>query len=187
MVPATTGATETQMAKLETTVLPIARTFDHKQHGRIGVVNMEAAVAYVSIDGKELPIQSVEYLLTFALQNLQDAYAGADSADEAKARWEKKLDRLIEGSIGVREAGDGASALTKAIRGVVGDMLRQAGKWKAVIGELDEDKRSDALDAIFAKQPEAKQAAIRATAEERMAEAAARKAQAKELASGLDV
>lgn len=175
------------MAKLETTVLPIARTFDHKQHGRIGVVNMEAAVAYVSIDGKELPIQSVEYLLTFALQNLQDAYAGADNAEEAVARWQKKLDRLIEGSIGVREAGDGASALTKAIRGVVGDMLRGAGKWKDVIGTLDEDKRAEKLDEIFAKQSKDKAEAITATAQERMAEAAKRKEQAKALASGLDV
>lgn len=130
-------------------------------------------------------MSSVEYLLTFALQNLQDAYAGAESAAEAQARWQKKLDRLIEGSIGVREAGDGASALTKSIRAVIGDMLRQAKKWQEVIGALDEDKRGEALDAIFAKQPEAKQAAIRATAEERIREAEARKAQAKEMASGL--
>ena len=73
------------MAKLETNVIPVSRTFDHKAHGRIGIVNMEAAVAYIAIDGKELPVSSIEYLLTFALQNLQDAYAGADSAAEATA------------------------------------------------------------------------------------------------------
>lgn len=165
----------------------IARAFDHKQHGRIGIVNVEADVKSITVEGKELPATSVEYLLTFALQNLQDAYAGADSADEAKARWQKKLDRLIEGSIGVREAGDGASALTKAIRGVVGDMLRGAGKWKDVIGGLDEDKRAEKLDEIFAKQSKDKAEAITATAQERMAEAAKRKEQAKALASGLDV
>lgn len=163
----------------------IARAFDHKAHGRIGLVEVEADVKSITIGGKELPAASVEYLLTFALQSFQDAYAGADSAEDAIGRFNKKLDRVIAGTIGVREAGDGASAETKAIRGVVGDMLRQAKQWQTIIGDLDEDKRPDMLDAIFAKQPEAKQAAIRATAQERMAEAAARKAQAKELASGL--
>ena len=175
------------MAKLETNVIPVSRTFDHKAHGRIGIVNMEAAVAYIAIDGKELPVSSIEYLLTFALQNLQDAYAGADSAAEATARWQKKLDRLLEGTIGVREAGDGASAMTKAIRGVIGESLRALGKWKEVIGSLDEDKRDAKLDEIFAKQPEAKQVALREKAEAKLAEAAARKAQAKELASGLSL
>ena len=165
----------------------IARAFDHKQHGRIGLVEMEADVKSVTIGGKELPATSVEYLLTFALQNLQDAYAGAESAADATGRFQKKLDRLLEGTIGVREAGDGASAETKAIRNVIGDMLRGAGKWKEVIGALDEDDRPAKLDEIFAKQPEAKQEAIRTTARERMAEAAARKAQAKEMASGLSL
>lgn len=163
----------------------IARAFDHKSHGRIGIVEMECDIKSVTIGGVALPDASVEYLMTFALQNLQDAYAGANSAADAQARWAKKLDRLMKGEIGVREAGDGASAETKAIRAIIGDSLRAAGKWKEVIGALDEDKRDDALDAIFAKQPEAKQTALRAAAQERMAEAAARKAAAKEMASGL--
>lgn len=165
----------------------IARAFDHKTHGRIGLVEVVAEVGSITIGGKKLPDTSVEYLLNFAMQNLQDAYAGADSAADAVGRFQKKLDRLLEGTIGTREAGDGASAETRAIRGVIGDMLRGAGKWKEVIGALDEDKREAALDEIFAKQPEAKQTAIRTTAQERMAEAAARKAQAKELASGLSL
>ena len=56
---------ETEMTKFT-----IARAFDHKTHGRIGLVNLEADVKAVTIDGKELPATSVEYLLTFALQNL---------------------------------------------------------------------------------------------------------------------
>jgi hypothetical protein len=176
------------MAKnIDVTTLAIARTFDHKVHGRVGVIQMQADVGLFTIDGKTLPQSSVEYLLTFALQSFQDAYAGAENAEDAVGRFNKKLDRVIAGTIGLREAGDGASAETKAIRGVIGDMLRAAKQWQTVIGELDEDKRADMLDAIFAKQPEAKQATIRATAQERMAEAAARKAQAKELASGLSL
>lgn len=167
------------------TKFTIARTFDHKTFGRIGLVEMEADCKAITIGGKELPSASVEYLLTFALQNLQDAYAGAESADEAKARWQKKLDRLIDGSIGTRSVGDGASALQRMIRTVVGDMLRSAGKWKEVTEGKDDAERASLLDTIFEKQPEAKQAAIKATAEGRIAEAEARKAQAKEMASGL--
>lgn len=173
------------MAKINT--VTVARSFDHKVHGRIGVVNLSAEVGTVTIDGKELPATSVEYLLTFALQNLQDAYAGADSADDAKGRFEKKLARLVEGTIGTREAGDGASAETKAVRAVIGDMLRAAGKWKEVIGSLDEDKREARLDEVFAKQSEAGQAGIVAKAKERMEEAAKRKAAAKAMASGLEL
>lgn len=169
------------------TKFTIARTFDHKAHGRIGLIECEADVKSLTIGGVAVPDASIEYLLTFAFQNLQDAYAGADSAADAQARFAKKLDRLMKGEIGVREAGDGASAETKAIRGVIGDMLRAAKQWKEVMGDKDEDARAAVLDAIFAKQPEAKQATIRATAQERMAEAAARKAQAKELASGLSL
>ena len=173
------------MTKLETKEYLVNRAFDHKAHGRIGVVEMSAGVSGVSINGKELPASSIEYLLTFALQNLQDAYAGAESAAEATARFEKKLARLIEGTIGAREAGDGASLETRTIRTIIGEMLRSAGKWKELTEGKDEAERAALLDAIFAKQPEAKQAAIRATAQERIKEAEARKAQAKEMASGL--
>lgn len=175
------------MAKIEVTTVPVSRAFDHKQHGRIGIVEMTAEVGSVTINGTVLPAASVEYLLTFSLQNLQDAYAGADSAADAQARWAKKLDRLLKGEIGVREAGDGASQLTMAIRAVIGESLRALGKWKEVIGSLDEDKRGAKLDEIFAKQPEAKQADITAKAKDKLAEAAARKAAAKEMASGLDL
>lgn len=165
----------------------IARAFDHKTHGRIGTVEMVANVTDITINGKKVPDASIEYLLTFALQNLQDAYAGADNATDAEARWAKKLDRLLKGEIGTREAGDGASQLTVAIRGVIAESLRALGKWKEVIGALDEDKRGDKLDEIFAKQPEAKQADITEKAKAKLAEAAARKAAAKEMASGLDL
>lgn len=165
----------------------IARAFDHKAHGRIGLVEVEADVKSVTIGGKELPASSVEYLLTFALQNLQDAYAGAESEADAKGRFNKKLDRLLAGTIGTREAGDGASAETRMVRSVVGDMLRDLGKWKEIIGSLDEDKRTDKLDEIFAKQPEAKQAAIMETVKTRLAEAEAKRKQATKLADGIEL
>ena len=169
------------MAKFE-----IARSFDHKQHGRIGIVNLTADVKAVTIDGKELPPASVEYLLTFALQNLQDAYAGADSADDAKARFEKKLARLIEGTIGVRTGGSGASPEEKMRRNVMAELLRKSDAGKEAL-KAHEDDRDEFLDAAFAKQPQAKQDAIMGLVAQRIEEARKRAEQAKALAGGIEL
>lgn len=170
------------MAK--TNEILINRAFDHKAHGRIGIVELTAEVGAVKIGGKELPASSVEYLLTFALQNLQDAYAGAESADDAKARFEKKLDRLVAGTIGTRMTGDSASAEERMRRTVMGELLRKsdAGKeaWKA-----HEDDRDEFLDALFDKQADAKKAEIMALVAERIEAALAKAKQAKALANGL--
>lgn len=89
----------------------IARVFAKREtekskwNGRIGSVEGKAEIGSFVINGKELPQASVDYLLHFALQSLQDAYAGAESMDEAVGAWEKKLAALIEGTIGVRGEG----------------------------------------------------------------------------------
>jgi hypothetical protein len=70
------------------------------------------------LDGKELPKSSREYLMIFALQSLQDAYAGAEDLDDAQARFEKKYTRLLNGEIGTREASGGTSDETDAQRHV---------------------------------------------------------------------
>jgi hypothetical protein len=162
----------------------IARAFDHKAFGRIGLVNMTASVGKVMIGDKELPASSVEYLLTFALQNLQDAYAGADSAEDATARFDKKLARLVDGTIGVREAGSGVSAEIKVRRTVMGELLRKSDAGKAAL-KAREDDRDVFLDEVFAKQAEAAQAAIMATVAERIAEAQAKAKQAAKLADSI--
>lgn len=75
--------------------------------GRIGAVELVADIASMSVNGNALPTASIDYLLNFSLQSLQDAYAGADDLAEATANWEKKLNALIEGTIGVRAGGSG--------------------------------------------------------------------------------
>lgn len=80
----------------------VNRSFTHRTYGEIGTVAMTADVAKVTINGTEIPEGSVEYLLHFALQSLQDAYAGAKNPTEATAAFDKKLKALIEGTIGVR-------------------------------------------------------------------------------------
>lgn len=164
----------------------INRAFDHKTHGRIGLVKMEADCKSITINGTELPASSVEYLLTFALQNLQDAYAGADSAADAQARFGKKLDRLIAGTIGVREAGDGASAEVKMIRTVLGETLRKTEKGKAA-WKAHEDDRAEWLDAVFAKQSDEVQAEIKAKADARLEEQRAKAKQVKALAESVEL
>lgn len=77
--------------------------------GRIGSVEMVADVNSIKIGGKALPVASIDYLLNFSLQSLQDAYAGAESLDEAVGNWTKKHDALLEGTIGVRQGGGGMS------------------------------------------------------------------------------
>lgn len=100
----------------------VKREFAHKTHGAIGAVHLTAQVDKVTVDGKELPGKSVEYLLNFALQSLQDAYAGAKTEAEAKSMFAKRLENVIAGTIGQRVGGGGQSEevrvaiqITKAI------------------------------------------------------------------------
>lgn len=100
----------------------VKRDFTHKTHGAIGAVHLVAQVDKVTVDGKELPGKSVEYLLNFALQSLQDAYAGAKTVAEAKSMFDKRLENVIAGTIGQRIGGGGQSEevrvaiqITKAI------------------------------------------------------------------------
>jgi hypothetical protein len=97
------------------TIHNIARVFAKREtaksdwSGRIGAVEMVADVASIKVNGNDLGTASIDYLLNFSLQSLQDAYAGAESLVEAEAAWQKKLDALIEGTIGVRSGGGGMS------------------------------------------------------------------------------
>lgn len=128
----------------------IEREFNHRTHGRIGTVTMVADVAGVTINGKDIPNESVEYLLTFALQTLQDAYAGAASAGEAQGLWEKKLEKLIAGEIGVRGSGDGASEETRVARSITKAMAKKnMGEGFKAFTDLPEADQNAKLDAWY--------------------------------------
>ena len=103
-----------------------------------------------TLDGKVLPRVSIEYLMNFSLQSLQDAYAGADSMDEAQANWTKKYNALVEGTIGQRSS-DGVDEETRVARKVVLAALI------AKYGKDSEQAKSDeaALDALFEKNKKA--------------------------------
>lgn len=81
------------------------RTYTHKTHGKIGQATLTAPDGEWTLDGKPIPESGVAHLLNFALQTLQDAYAGANSPVEAQGAFEKKRDAILNGTIGVRGGG----------------------------------------------------------------------------------
>lgn len=154
----------------------INREFNHKTYGAIGKVELVADVKTLTVDGEALPGDSVEYLLRFALQSLQDAYAGAKTEAEAKEFFGKKLKNLLAGEIGSRGPGNAVSEETRVGRVVMrelylakikgDDVARKA--WK----EMDEPAKIARLDAMIAKNAEA----ITPLVTKRMKEMAAEKA-----------
>jgi hypothetical protein len=121
--------------------------------GDIGRVVLETDASVIKLNGKPVPLQSMEYLLTFALQAFQDAYAGAQSAEEAKSFFEKKLAACIDGTIGVRGAGGGSvSEETRVIRQVVREILRKRLEKEAYEAKYKDD--DEAVDAAFVKNEE---------------------------------
>lgn len=132
----------------------VARTFTHRTFGEIGKIAMVADVAKVTIDGKEIPETSVEYLLHFALQSLQDAYAGAKNATEAAANFDKKLKALVEGTIGTRTGGNAGVTEEVAVqRSITRTMFKaKAGAkseaWAKFTG-LTDAEQGEKLDAWY--------------------------------------
>lgn len=141
----------------------VKREFNHRTHGEIGSVHLVAEVAKVTVDGKELPGKSVEYLLNFALQSLQDAYAGGKSQEEAKGLFDKKLAALMEGTIGTRTTGGGQSEETRVTLQVVRSILKAKLTKEAYEAYKEDD---DAVLAAFAKN----EAKLRPFVDERLAE-----------------
>lgn len=144
----------------------------------------------VSLNGTELPQAGVEHLLHFALQTLQDAYAGAKTLAEAQGAWALKLDRIAKGTIGVRfGGGDSVSETLRIQRQLVFDAVRAAARkaegktWKdsakkAEIDAMGEEAWNAKLDAAFAKN-EAHFVPLVAAEMERLAEARKTKAEAR--------
>lgn len=167
--------------------LNAARTYDHKKFGRIGVAELlvkSESDIIVMLNGKELPASSIDHLLTFALQSLQDAYAGAESEADAKERFNAKLERILNGTLGVRSGGAGVDPVMVEIRSIIrGDVKAAIGAetWKA----MEEDARNEAIDGVFAQQDEATQRALIDAAKAEIARKAAERAAKAELGKKL--
>jgi hypothetical protein len=131
--------------------LNASRTYDHKAYGRIGIAELlveSKSDIVVMLNGQELPPQSVDHLLTFALQTLQDAYAGAESETDAQERFNAKLERILAGTLGTRSGGNGVTEETRIMRMVLRPLVKDAvGKegWK----DMDETARVEAIDNAY--------------------------------------
>lgn len=127
----------------------------------------------MALDGETLPESSVKHLLTFALQTLQDAYAGADSYESAVGLWNCKLDKIKAGTIGTRGAGSGMTEFDRVAISVCrliylancGDEKRQAYKASSSAG------RDAIIAAFYAANEAALYDAVAAEVAERKAKA----------------
>jgi len=121
--------------------------------GEIGRIVLETDATVMKLNGKPIPLGSMEYLLTFALQAFQDAYAGAQSLGDATGNFNKKLDAVIAGTIGVRSGGGtSVSDETRISRQVVREILRK--KLDKTVYDRDYKDNDEAVDAAFAKNSE---------------------------------
>lgn len=163
------------------------RTFTHRTYGKIGDVTFTTPKGKYAINGTELPESSVAHLMTFALQTLQDAYAGAKSTDEALGAFNGKLDKLLNGTIGTRSGGDGADERTRVARQLVRGLVKakygaKSTEWTAFTG-LADDAQNAKLDAMYA----ANEAALASAVDEKIAELAAARAKRADLGKTVEI
>lgn len=166
--------------------MEITRTFTHRTFGKIGEVTLAAPKGKYVLNGNELPESSVAHLLSFALQTLQDAYAGAKSTDEAQGAFNGKYDKLINGTIGTRTGGDGVDERTRVARAIVRSAVKakfgaKSPDWAKFTG-LADDEQNAKLDAWFAKN----EATFGPAVDEKLAELAAARKKKEELAKAVD-
>lgn len=126
-------------------------------HGEVGSATFEITGKDLkfTLDGKELGEDSARHLMNFALQTLQDAYAGAKSLDEAKGSFAKKRDAIIAGTLGVRGSGEGVSERKHVERRITIANIKVALKSDAAklasFEALDDDAKNAKADEVYAK------------------------------------
>lgn len=160
-----------------------SRSYAHKTFGQIGAVTMTSPDGDWTINGTTVPERTVDHLLTFALQTLQDAYAGATGEADAKERFNSKLAKLIAGTLGVRSAGGAVvDEETRHMRIIMRSLVAaNFGKlaWKA----MEEEEKLEYIDAAYAGLEDEDRAAI----DEAVTEAIAAEKRAKGLSIKLNI
>lgn len=165
----------------------IIRNYAHRVHGQINEVKLTHNCDKMLIDGRELPAQSIEYLINFGLQSLQDAYANAKTQAEAAGAHLKKLEALLNGTIGTRSGGVSVTEATKVARTLVRALLKdkwgvKSAEWATFTGLSDDDAEAK-LDEIFEKNKDKLQARVDA----RLAELAAEREAKRKLVAEVEI
>ena len=136
----------------------------------------------------EFPIEAAVALMQYGVgRKFNDAVGGSDK--DAKTKVELATAMIEDwkaGKIG-RQPTASVPDEVKVRRAVVRELFNGAApdSAKAEFKALDATAQAAKLDAVFDKQPEAKQAAIMQVVAERIAAAKAKAEQAKQLGSGL--
>lgn len=130
---------------------------------------------------EDMPDNAILTLLAHGVQRkFNDAVGGSDKTAATKVELAEKMIEDYKNGITGRVAAAKVPELTVAIRAVIRRLLDK--DTKKALGELEADARNAKLDEIFAKQSDAKQAAITALAEKDIEEAKRRAAEAAQLA-----
>lgn len=115
----------------------------------------------VTLDGKTLGAASIGYLVAYgAKQSLADSYASAKDQSEFDAFLSKRLTKILEGTMSIREAGEArdpfeseviklAKARLDAIAKKQGKSLpkRDSEEYKSLLGKVRNGKAKDELEA----------------------------------------
>lgn len=137
------------------------RKFQHKSKEGVvtdfGIVAVEYE-AVISLNGNEMGERSVEHLIHYAMQSLQDQYAGVGTSKtvaEATAAFTTRLDKLVNGTIGIRSGTGGVDPLTTVMRSIARKFVK-AKLSKAEYKEkyTDNEDKNDYLDSVIDKKPE---------------------------------
>jgi hypothetical protein len=110
-------------------------------------VNMTLAVTIAalnrseSIETSDLPDASIEFLLNYgAKQLLNDSHVSGESAAEKAALVDKKLKKLYDGTLSIRDSNRGdalATEIKRLARKLAGDWFRKNGIKDKDIAEAD--------------------------------------------------
>lgn len=135
---------------------------------------------------EDFPLEAAVALMQYGVgRKFNDAVGGADKDAETKVSLaQAMIDDWKAGKIG-RQPREAVTDEVKMRRAVLTDLLKGNPAWDK-FKAMEAAERAEALDALYAKQPDAKREKLDKAVAERIAEAAAKRAKAAELASALD-
>ncbi len=108
----------------------------------------------VEIDFDTLPEKSKRYLVAYGIrQSLSDAFASAKDGDEFKAMLGKRVDSLLEGTVGMR-GGSGDPITREAKRLAEIEVKGALKKANVTISKIDPEKLKAAIAAHLAGNEE---------------------------------
>lgn len=171
------------MAKIETTLsaaqVAIAEALFNGSYA-VNIGKRSGDAINIPLPLADMPANAWLKIVNYGAQRtFNDAVGGSDTDTAAKAdKVREMIEQYLAGDIG-RRAATGVDAVTSAIRSIMRQLWKAQDK-DGYNAAKDEDDLDERLDAIFAAQPEAAQAAIRAQAER---DVAARAERAKGVAS----